>query len=124
MSNPKIIISSKLCSNRTNHHFSNTDGGSLSPKNISAIQKSSQKISFKSPKSFSHDYSIISEIGKGSFGIIYKVVPMNNPSKIYAAKIARLSSIDQDHSDLEKEAQILYSLSSEEGFSKIEDFHK
>ncbi len=124
MSTPKFTISSKPCSNRTSHHFSNTNDGSLSPQETSAIQKPSPKISVKPPKNFSHDYSIVSEIGKGSFGMIYKVFPTNNPSKIFAAKIAKLSSDDIDHSDLEKEAQILYSLSTEEGFSKIEDFHK
>ena len=119
MSNTKIIISSKKC-------YSNNYTGSLSPKDKSAIQKSShfKSANHISPKSFSQNYSIISEIGKGSFGIIYKVFPRDNPSKIYAAKIVQLSTIDKDHSDLEKEAQILYSLSSEEGFSKIEDFHK
>ena len=72
--------------------------------------------------SFSQKYSLISEIGKGAFGRIYKASLKNDP-QLFAAKIIQKSS-QNDQSNLENERQILNFLVLDEGFPKIEDFHR
>ena len=115
--------------------------GSISPKVKSAIHASpdekrmnkmlsNSSSDFVSNQSliipFSKNYSITSEIGKGAFGRIYEVSRKSSPSSTFAAKIVSRSDSTTDNandcSSLEKEAQILCALSSEEGFPKIESY--
>lgn len=130
MLSQKTKISSKACSQSSNNIFFITEESTILPKLASFLQNSHQNTSFKSTNSqssqtrtFSQKYSIISQIGKGSFGKIYKVFSKSNISKVYAAKIVSVPR-GQNYSDLEKEAKIISSLSCEEGFPKIKSFHR
>ena len=90
MLSQKNAIFSKPCSHNTNKNLFITEESSIFTKNSSKIQNSPQNMSINSAnnqspktKSFSQNYSMISQIGKGSFGKIYKVSPKNKISKFF-----------------------------------------
>ena len=65
----------------------------------------------------SEKYFVSHQIGKGSFGKVYKVLPKTDPTHPLAAKMALHSG-----SHLGKEAKILQSLASEPGFPRLRDY--
>ena len=74
-------------------------------------------------RSFSETYSISHQIGKGSFGKLYKVSHKQDPTHPFAAKVVRLSvSSTERTTDLEREAQILQSLVLEPGFPRLQNY--
>ena len=65
----------------------------------------------------SEKYFVSHQIGKGSFGRVFKVLPKKDPTHSLAAKISLHSG-----SNLEKEANILQSLVAEPGFPRLHEF--
>lgn len=72
-----------------------------------------------SKRLFSEKFVVSHQIGKGSFGRVYKVLSKADPPHPFAAKMAFDSG-----SDLEKEAKILKSLGNEQGFPRLKDYFK
>ena len=71
----------------------------------------------KSQNPFTETYTTSHQIGKGAFGKIFKVSPIDDRKLPFAAKVVPLSE-----SDLQKEAVILQSLVSEPGFPRLLDY--
>lgn len=71
----------------------------------------------ENPERFTETCSISHQIGKGSFGTIRKVSPIDGPEQSFAAKVVPVLE-----SDLKKETMILQSLKSEPEFPKVQDY--
>ena len=121
--NTKILSKSFLSSKTNSPFLGGPNFNSLVPQLISSKSKNTSFDTNESKNElFSQTYTISNEIGEGAFGKLYQVTPNDLPSQKFAAKITTRSN-SHNRSDLKKEAQILNSLSFEEGFPRIQAFN-